>query len=171
MSEQKTTVYFPRAGAANTEETLKLAREAAEREGIKAIIFASTRGNTAIKALEVFAGFKLIAVGSYRYRSDPNLTQKFEAEGGKRIFAYDDVAYDYPRQVQDAYRAFGGEGAKVAMEVVLCAVRAGLVPEGEKVIGIGGTYPGADTAFVIVASSSFDGLKVPLIICTPTLAR
>jgi hypothetical protein len=171
MQEGQATVYFPYPGATNTERTLELAKEVAQREGIRNVIFASTRGQTAMKALEICPEFNLIAVGSYRYRSESSLTQSFEEGGGTRIFAYDDVSYDYPREVQNAYRSFGGEGAKVVMEVVLSAVLAGLVPEGEKVIGIGGTYPGADTAFVVIAAGSFGQLRVTQIICTPSLER
>lgn len=164
---ERTTVYFPKAGVANTDDTLRLAKEHAEREGIQHLVFASTRGYTAERAMEICPNLSLIAVGSYRHRADPRRAREFVARGGKRIFAYEDVKYDYPQDVQDAYRAFGGEGAKVATEVVVCAVRAGLIREGERVIGIGGDYPGADTAFVVVAAADFPRLKVPHIICRP----
>jgi len=35
------------------------------------------------------------------------------------------------------------------------------------VIGIGGTFPGADTAFVIISAGEFSRIKIEGIICTP----
>ena len=161
------TVYFERPGPANTDRVLQLVAEAARVRGISRIVLASTRGHTALRALELCPGLEVIAVGSYRYRSRPALVEEFKARGGRHLFAYEEVDYDYPRPVQDAYRSFAGEGAKVVMEVAVCAVRAGLAEEGEEIIGIGGTFPGADTAFVVVASRDFRRLKVVQMLCAP----
>jgi len=171
MEEERRTIYFANPGVGNTDRVLELAKEVAEAENIAHLVFASTRGYTAQRALEICPHLNLVAVGSYRYRADPARTREFESRGYKRIYAYDDVDYDYPRQIQDAYRSIAGEGGKVAPEVVVAAARAGLIQEGERVIGIGGAYPGADTAFVIVASKEFRRLKVPHIICAPRQAR
>lgn len=163
-------VYFERPGPANTDRVLGLAAEAARSLGLRRIVLASTRGYTALRALELCAGLEIIAVGSYRSRSNPRLVEEFKAKGGRHFFAYEDIDYDYPQFVQDAYRSFAGEGGKVAMEVVVCAVRAGLVKEGERVIGIGGTFPGADTAFVVVAARDFPRLRVAQMLCAPRQA-
>lgn len=171
MEQERRTVYFANPGVGNTDRVLELAREVAEREGIAYLVFASTRGYTAQRTLEICPHLNLIAVGSYRHRADPARTMEFERRGYKRIYAYDDLKYDYPRQIQDAYRSFAGEGGKVAMEVVLVAARLGLIQEGERVIGIGGAYPGADTAFVIIASREFRRLKVAHVICAPRQDR
>ena len=161
------TVYFDSPGPQNTDEVLRLAKKVAAQEGIEDIILATTRGYTGLKALEVFKGKSVVRVGSYRSRSEPARMQEFQEKGGKLIYAFEDVQYDYPRSVQSEYRAIAGEGGKVCPEVVLAAVKAGLIEEGKRVIGIGGTFPGADTAFVIISASDFSSIKIESIICTP----
>lgn len=68
--------------------------------------------------------------------------------------------------MQRAFRRFG-QGTKVAVEVVVCAVQAGLVKVGERVIGVGGSSRGADTALVIGASWDFSDIHISEIICKP----
>ncbi|HIP16283.1 MAG TPA: hypothetical protein EYG77_03685, partial [Methanothermococcus okinawensis] len=53
MSIKKSIVYFERAGAQNTEETLKLAVERAQELNIKDIVVASSYGDTAKKLLDI----------------------------------------------------------------------------------------------------------------------
>lgn len=60
-----------------------------------------------------------------------------------------------------------GQGGKVALEVVVAATQAGLIDEGEKAIGVGGAYPGADTAFLVKATEEFDRSKAEKILCCP----
>ena len=50
------TLYFEKAGIENTETTLKIAKKRAEELGIKTIVIASTVGDTAVKAMDVFKG-------------------------------------------------------------------------------------------------------------------
>lgn len=161
------TTYFEQPGSQNTEKTLELAYQKAKGEKIDTIILASTSGETAIKALKICQGLRIIAVGSYRSRSNPEKFEEFKKQGGEIIFAYDDVSCDYPQEIQTRFRQIAGEGGKVAIEVVVVATLAGLLKEGKKVIGIGGTYPGADTAFVIEATKEFLEEKVLEIICQP----
>jgi hypothetical protein len=166
---EEKTVYFDSPGPQNTDEVLRLAKKRAEEEEIEDIILATTRGYTGLKALEVFKGYNVIGVGSYRSRSEPARMQQFQQKGGRLIYAFEDVHYDYSRSVQSEYRRIAGEGGKVCPEVVVAAVKAGLIPEGKRVIGIGGTFPGADTAFVIISASDFSSIKIEGIICTPRL--
>lgn len=161
------TIYFDQPGYQNTEKTLEFAAQKAKEGKIDTIVLASTSGETALKSLEICRGLKIIAVGSYRSLSAPEKFAEFEKKGGTAVYAYDDVAYDYPREIQTRFREIAGEGGKVAIEVVVVATLAGLVKEGEKVIGIGGTYPGADTAFVIEGTKEFSEEKVLEIICQP----
>jgi len=56
------TVYFENPGSENTNEVLGIARQRAEELGIKTILVATTGGDTAVKAVEVFSGLKVIAV-------------------------------------------------------------------------------------------------------------
>jgi len=64
MSVKRTTVYFKKPGKEHTEETLKIALEAAKERGIDTVIISSTTGWTALKALDVFegSGLKLVFV-------------------------------------------------------------------------------------------------------------
>ena len=84
---------------------------------------------------------------------------------GKVIFSRE-VDYSYPSDMQTAFRRFG-QGTKVAVEVVVCAVQAGLVEEGERVIGIGGSGGGADTVLVVDASWDFADTYISEVICKP----
>ena len=61
------------------------------------------------------------------------------------------------------------EGVKVAIEVTMMAVDAGLIPEGEDVVAVAGTGRGADTALHIksASTSNFLKLKVRRVICKP----
>lgn len=64
MSVKRTTVYFEKPGKENTEETLKIALEAAKERGIDTVLVSSTTGWTALEALRVFdgSGLKLVVV-------------------------------------------------------------------------------------------------------------
>ena len=162
---QRSIEYFEERGRANTERTLQLACERACEAGIGSIVLASTRGYTAGKALEICSALDLIAVGIERHRFPAEQAECFQRTG-KVIFS-EEIAYDYPSDMQRAFRRFG-QGTKVAVEVVVCAVQAGLVEEGERVIGIGGSSQGADTALVIRASRGFSDVHISEIICKPT---
>jgi hypothetical protein len=75
----------------------------------------------------------------------------------------------HPAQiVANSLRRFG-EGTKVAIECVMMAVDAGLVPEGEEVLSVAGTARGADTVLLIksAASKRFLDLKVLEVLAKP----
>ena len=161
---QRTVEYFEERGQANTERTLKLASARAREAGIKDIALASTRGYAASKALEICPDLDLVAVGIGRSSFPAEQAERFQ-QTGKLIFARE-VNYTYPEEMKSAFRRFG-QGMKVAVEVVVCAVQAGLIEEGERVIGIGGSSRGADTALVIDAAWDFAGVHISEIICQP----
>jgi hypothetical protein len=62
-----------------------------------------------------------------------------------------------------------GQGVKVAVEVAVMALDAGLVPFGQDIISIGGTVEGADAALVIrpAHSDRFFTTQIREIICMP----
>ena len=64
MSIERTTIYFEKPGKEHTEETLKIALEAAREREIDTVLVSSTTGWTALEALKVFerSGLKLIFV-------------------------------------------------------------------------------------------------------------
>jgi hypothetical protein len=161
---QQKIEYFLERGAANTERTLALACQRAHELDVRTIVFASTRGHTAAKAAELCPDLNLVAVGIGRDRFSEKEAERFQQQG-KLIFARE-IEHDYPSDMQLAFRRFG-QGTKVAVQVVVCAVQAGLVQEGETVIGVGGSGQGADTALVIKASWGFSDLYISEILCKP----
>jgi hypothetical protein len=64
LSYERTTIYYKKPGKEHTEETLKIARDAAKERGIDTVLISSTTGWTALEALKVFGGsdLKLIFV-------------------------------------------------------------------------------------------------------------
>ena len=56
---KRTTVYYDKPGEQHTEETLKIAIEAAKARDIETVLVASTTGKTALKAMEIFEGSHL----------------------------------------------------------------------------------------------------------------
>ncbi|MBI2829694.1 MAG: hypothetical protein HYX81_00885 [Chloroflexi bacterium] len=179
--ETKVT-YFEEFGQKNTEETLRLALERANERGIKKVVLASTRGDTARLAAREWAGtgIKLIVVphqfgfhqASQRFPAE--LVEELRAQGhavhfGTMLFHTDGLyGNSAPRQLAVMLRTFC-QGMKVAVEIVLMAADAGLVSAGEQVIAVTGTGRGADTAVVAVAASStsLTDFHVTEIICKP----
>jgi hypothetical protein len=76
----------------------------------------------------------------------------------------------YPAMlIADAYKKIS-QGFKVAVEVMLAACDASLIPQGEDVIGIGGSHYGADTAIVMnscITGNLLQELNVKEIVCMP----
>jgi len=181
--------YFENTGKENTDEVLRIVKQRAEELGIKTIVVASTTGDTAVKATEVFSGFKIIAVSHFTGMREPN-TQEFteanrkivESRGGivfitTHLFSGLSAAmrkkyntYVIGDIVANILRIFG-QGMKVVCEIAVMAADGGLVRTDEDVIAIGGTGRGADTAVVLrpVNSNDFFDLKVKEILCKPRL--
>ncbi|MBA7610811.1 hypothetical protein ES703_18025 [subsurface metagenome] len=183
------TVYFEKPGSENTEEVLGIARQRAEELGIKTIVVASTSGNTAVRAMDVLQGLRVIVVTHVTGMREPN-SQEFteenrqivESKGGKIVttaHAFSGVnrairnKYNMPTLgdiIADTLRIFG-KGLKVVCEITMMAVDSGLVRTDEDAIAIGGTGNGADTAVVLrpVNSHNFFDLKIKEILCKPHL--
>lgn len=190
--EEKIT-YFEKRGAVNTDTTLRLVRERADARGIRQVVLASTYGNTALKAMDVFKGMKVvvvgIAIGPREHSQDgdavrvfsPEVKQAVEAAGGTVLHATH-VLSGINRALRDqmnwnanpvslisaALRVFGS-GTKVALEVSMMAADAGLLDTDAEAIAIAGSGRGADTAVVLqpVNAHRFFDLRVREIICLP----
>jgi hypothetical protein len=181
------TVYFSSTGSGNTDEVLRIARQRAEELGIKTVLVASTTGNTAAKAVNLFTGMKIIAVSHSAGFRKPN-TQEFrdeyrkmvESKGGTVLtttHAFAGVSramrnkfstYVTGDVIASTLRIFG-QGMKVVCEIALMAADSGLVRTDEDVIAIAGTSGGADTAVVLkpVNSQDFFDLRIKEILCKP----
>ncbi|MCS7114836.1 MAG: pyruvate kinase alpha/beta domain-containing protein [Nitrososphaerota archaeon] len=169
-------VYFESGGKHNTEATLKLARERAEKRNIKNVVIASITGYSAEKALEIFKGSNikltivgLRAVGGAPFPGFPeDLKRRLEQNGHKVCFA-NDVRYHFPEDLQKTLWRFC-EGMKVCVEIGLIATDAGYVQPGEEIITVAGTgmlgYEkggGVDTAIVMKAIKSKDFMELETI--------
>jgi hypothetical protein len=179
--------YFPEPGKQNTDEVLRLAKLRAEELGIKTILVASTTGNTALKAMELFKGARVVVVSHFTGMREPNL-QEFTEENRQKVLSAGGAVltathlfsglgramrkkfkmYLFEETVANTLRIFG-QGMKVVCEIALMAADAGLVRTDEDIIVIGGTGRGADTAVVLrpVNSEDFFDLKVKEILCKP----
>lgn len=188
------TVYFDNPGGENTDEVLRIAKQRAEELGIKTIVVASTHGDTAVKAVDVFDGMKLIVVRHSTGFREPDV-QEFTEENRKiveskgvpivtaahafggisRALRQGDIpetrqTYVVGDLIAHTLRIFG-EGMKVACEIAVMAADAGLVRTDEEVISIAGTgrLRGADTAIVLKPDTAhrFFDLRVKEILCKP----
>ncbi|MDD4859060.1 MAG: pyruvate kinase alpha/beta domain-containing protein [Dehalococcoidales bacterium] len=184
--ELKTT-YYEQTGQPNTETTLQLARKRAQELGIKTVLVASTGGDTAVKAIEILQGLKVIAVSHSFGFSKPNTSpfseanrKKFESKGGivlttthtfagvSRALRAQFNTHTIGDIVANTLRIFG-EGMKVVCEISMMAADSGLVRTDEDIIAVAGTGKGSDTAVVLtpVNSQNFFSMKVKEIICKP----
>ncbi len=182
------TVYFSKPGPENTEEVLSIAKRRAKELGINSILVASTTGNTAVRATEVFEGMRVVAVGHVTGMNEPN-TQEFTEENKQKVESKGAVVlatthaftggvdramrkkfnmYLLGDIIASTLRIFG-QGMKVVCEISLMAADAGLVRTDEDVIAIAGSSRGADTAVVLrpVNSVDFFDLRVKEILCKP----
>jgi hypothetical protein len=174
-------VYFEEPGKVNTEETLKLAMERAKARGIKKIVLASTRGDTALLAAERLTGTGITMVviphqygvpEKQPFSSEiiPLLEQQGHSVHFGTMLFHTDKLYDMqaPRVMATLLRTFS-QGMKVCVEMTLMAVDGGRVASGEQIVVIAGTGRGADTAVVITAASSWEltNLHIREIICKP----
>ncbi len=183
------TVYFENPGSGNTEEVLGIAKRRAEELGIKTIVVASTVGETAVRAVEVFKKERVIAVSHVTGMREPD-TQEFSEENRKIVESKGSVIlttthafgglsramrnkynmYVLGDVIADTLRIFG-QGMKVVCEIALMAADSGLVRTDEDVIVIAGSGRGADTAVVLRPANThaFFDLKIKEILCKPHL--
>ena len=183
------TVYFENLGKENTDEVLRVAKQRAEELGIKSIVLASSSGETAIKAVDVFKGLKVIVVTLSTGFRKPNF-QKFTDENRKIVESKGGIVYTGIHTFAGVSKAMKykfdtlaigdiiasslyifGNGMKVACEISMMAADAGLVRTDETIIAIAGSgeFGGSDTAIVLtpVNSHNFFDLKIQEILCKP----
>jgi len=185
---KKSILYYSSTGEVNTDQTLSEAKLRADELGITDIVVASTRGNTAVKALEVFKGYNLVVVPHVTGLRKPgvqemsdDVQEKVRAAGGKVVIAthvfsgvdrairarFDTV---YPAGIIAQTLRMFGQGMKVVVEIVAMAADAGVIPADKDVIAIAGTGRGADTAVVITPANAhrFFDMVIKEIIVKPS---
>ena len=180
-------VYFAEPGGKNTDQVLRLAKRRAEELGLKTILVASTTGDTALKAMEVFKGTRIIVVSHFTGMRGPNI-QEFTEENRQKLLSagvplltathtFSGLGramrkkfkmYLFEEVVANTLRLFG-QGMKVVCEIAIMAADSGLASTEEDIIVIAGTGHGADTAAVLtpVNSHDFFDLKIKEILCKP----
>ncbi|MDN5364507.1 MAG: uncharacterized protein PWQ91_1569 [Eubacteriales bacterium] len=178
-------MYFTEKGPANTDRTISLALKRAEELDIRHIVVASSSGETARKL--VGSGFNIVCVthhvgfaGPGQDEMSPEVRQELINAGVKvltttHLFAGVDRALRlkfggvYPAEIIAQTLRLFGQGVKVAVEIAVMALDAGLIPYGEEVIAIGGTGEGADSAIVVQPEHShhFFNTRIKEIICKP----
>lgn len=178
-------MYWKRPGKANTEKTIERARKRAQELGLGYMVVASNSGETALKALT--QGLKLICVTHHVGFKEPGydempeeMRENLEERGVSlltttHLLAGVDRAFRnrhqgiYPAEmIAETLRLFG-QGVKVGVEISVMALDAGLIPHGERVVALGGSGEGADTAILITPehSSYFFNTKIHEVLCKP----
>jgi hypothetical protein len=185
-------VYFEKAGAQNTDDTIRLALKRAKELNIKYVAVASTSGETGTKAARAFknTGIKVVVVGHHVGFSKPGVREleepyikEMEGLGAvivEQTHALSGVERSISRRlggasrvesIAEALRTVISVGTKVCVEISIMAADGGQVPVDGKteIIAIGGTWNGADTACVILPAhaNNFFDLHVLEIVCMP----
>jgi len=186
MSIQTLLTHFEEPGKLNTQQTLEFACDRGKELGLNEVVVASSTGETAYKAIEVFKGFNITVVTYHCGFKEPfkntmrdDVRKDLEEEGVKVIKASHALS-GVERSISNKYTGIYpvlliadtlrllGQGTKVAVEISVMAADAGTLT-GNDVISIGGTARGADTAIIIKPAhqSNFFDIKIREIICKP----
>ncbi|MEW6066959.1 MAG: pyruvate kinase alpha/beta domain-containing protein [Nitrospirota bacterium] len=188
---ERKVIYFEKVGAENTNSCLEIAKNAIRLEGYKHIVIASTTGKTGILFSEALKGLTVntvIVTHSSGFK-EPNTIEmsdnvrKIIESHGAKVYTGTMLTHSLETALMEKFKGIYvtpaiiianalrrfGEGPKVCCEIVMMAVDAGLIPEGEKVLAVAGTAMGADTVTVIksAASKRFLDLRVLEILAKP----
>ena len=171
----------------NTEQTLQLAVKRAKKLKIKNIVIASSSGATAEKLLKQSKNLNIVCITHHAGFTSPGKcemskkTRTFLEKQGVKIYTGTHFfggagravrmkfgGLEVDELVANTLRIFG-QGIKVAIEITIMALDAGLIPYNQEVIAIGGTGKGADTAIVCRPehSKNFFDFDTREIICKP----
>lgn len=182
-------MYWQKAGADHTDQTLECAVKRAQELGIRRMVVASCSGDTAMKLTG--QGFELVCVthhvgfaGPGQDEMSAEMRESLAQKGVKvltttHLFAGVDRALRnqfggvYPAEIIAQTLRIFGQGVKVAVEIACMALDAGLIPHGEEIVAVGGTGEGADAAIVVLPAHSnhFFASEVREIICTPRIKK
>ncbi len=165
--------YFRGVGPQNTPACLDLL-EKAVAEGLRHLVVASTTGDSGAQAARRLQGkdVNLVVVGHSVGFKGPNIDefkdehyQEITRLGGK-VLRSTILTHSLETSLAEQFKGTGpsllianslrrlGQGTKVCCEIVMEAVDAGLIPEGEEVVAIGGTARGWDTVALVKSAAS-----------------
>jgi hypothetical protein len=178
-------MYFENRGKENTERCIDMALKRCEELGITNVVVASTTGYTIEKLMEKGTKNVICVTHSYGFKKDKEdefeLNREELMKKGVKVLTTTHLMAGLNRGVRNRYggstfsdivadtlRMFS-QGVKVCVEIAIMALDSGLIPPGEKVVAIGGTGRGADTALVILPahSQNFFETRILEIICKP----
>ena len=183
---EKIFTLFEEPGKINTRQTLEFACKRGNELELDEVVIASTTGETAYQALDIFKGFKITAVTYHCGFKEPfkrsmksDVRKDLEDKGVSVVEATHalsgverSIAKKYTGSypvllIADTLRLFG-HGTKVAVEIAIMAADAGALT-GNDIIAIGGTAKGADTALILKPAnqSDFFDLRIREIVCKP----
>lgn len=186
------STYFEKAGPSNTDEALKIAKKYADQLKVKDIIVASTTGDTADKAAEIFnpSEYNTVVITHAYYFVNSKLRQEFPKEkmeslkqkglkihsgthamsGIERGLRIKKEAWIFVDLLSKMLGFHFGQGVKVCIEIASTVCDAGLIPDLDRdIICVGGTGRGADTVCLIkpAPTSEFKDLRVKAILAKP----
>jgi hypothetical protein len=165
--------YFKGVGPQNTGACLEL-MEKAVAAGFRHLVAASTTGDSGAQAARRFKGkdVNLVVVGHSVGFKGPNLDE-FREEHHREITRLKGkvlkatiLTHSLETGLADQFKGSAptlliantlrrlGQGLKVCCEIVMEAVDAGLIPEGEEVVALGGTARGWDTVAIVKSAAS-----------------
>jgi len=171
-----------------TKATLKVALERARELRIRHLVIASTGGRTALELTKMLpANFEAVCVTHHAGFKEfgrnelPDTVENKLAEQGIPVLRTTHLFAGVERAIRLKVGGLGsaetiaftyrtlGEGIKVAVEIAVMALDAGLIPHGIDVIAIAGTGSGADAAIVIrpAHSRQFFDTKIREVIVKP----
>ena len=166
-------IYFKDVGPDNTPVCLELLQKA-KAEGFKHFVVASTTGDTGAKAARLLCGpeINLVVVGhSVGFRGpnvDEFLPEHYEeiTRLGGKVLKATILTHSLETSIADTFKGSAptlliantlrrlGHGIKVCCEIVMEAVDAGLIPEGEEVVAAAGTGRGWDAVALLRSAAS-----------------
>jgi len=175
--------YFPGVGPDNTPACLDLLEKAVGM-GFRHLVVASTTGVSGAQAAQRLAmapDVNLVVVGHSVGFKGPNidefLPEHYEAivSRGAKVLKATILTHSLETAITDHFKGSEstlliantlrrlGQGLKVCCEIVMEAVDAGLIPEEEEVVAVGGTARGWDTVAIIKSAASKRFLKLSVL--------
>ncbi|HWR68253.1 MAG TPA: hypothetical protein VN416_04465 [Desulfomonilia bacterium] len=176
-------ILFEKPGKHNTEDCIGAVRNFVEEHGETHVVVASTTGTTAMafcRSLRTTSARLVVVTHSVGFKEANK--DEFDQEARRYLAAeevpvhtgailthsleksfMDDFRGIYPAAIVAGTLRRFGEGTKVAVEIVMEACDAGLIPEDAEVLAVGGTGYGADTVLLIRAKPSKRFLKLEVL--------
>lgn len=179
--------YWEKPGKENTEPTIDAAIKRAKELNIKHFVVASCVGYTTRILSEKSRDINIISVchqAGFREPGKCEMPKDVEKEliaKGVNVFTGTHFFGGLGRAIRFKFGGLEaeelaantlrilGQGVKVAVEIAIMALDAGLIPYDQEIISIGGTGQGADTAIVCLPrhGKDFFSFDVREIICKP----